>query len=116
MKVTKVEQLAILHTMLEELEEIGEKDFPIALVKELVNKFGKIAAREEILEELLLEQTGWNIMKLKLEETKKIGDKFKNVDKSVSKVMSILETMKELKTMDLEKVLETLEWTDEFKH
>lgn len=72
MKVTKVEQLAILHTMLEELEEIGKKDFPIALVKELVNKFGKIAAREEILEELLLEQTGWNIMKLKLEETKRL--------------------------------------------
>ena len=98
--MTKVEKLVVLRMVTEEAHKAGVEEVSIEALKGLIDLLGATISREEVLEEIILEKTGWSKQVLLLEENKKINERLKNIEKEendeIEDVLSLIELLRKL--------------------
>lgn len=98
--MTKMAKLVVLRMTTEEAHKAGVREVSIEAFKGLIDLLGATISREEVLEEIILEKTGWDRQLLALEENKKINERLENIEKEendeIEDVLSLIEILRKL--------------------
>lgn len=76
----KTKKLATFRMIVEEANKAGVTEVPMKTFEKFLDVLGQTTARNEILEEIIFEQTGWSVLELELEEIKKIRKHAEKLD------------------------------------